>query len=458
MGYRNYSVANGLVVDKLGNGDFTTIQSAINSAVSGQTIFIRPGTYTENPVLKTGVDIVAFVTDSDVPNVIINGKCTFTGAGTIGISGIELQTNSDFCLAVTGSSASIVYVNDCFINALNNTGISYTSSSASSSVFIVDCKGNLATTGIGLFASSGAGIFDMRFSDFTNTGASTTASTTSGAVNIFKCIFASPFSTSSGGVYNFSYCNVNSSATNTTALTLAGTGNSTIDFSGFISGTASALSIGTGTILNVDSACRIESSNTNAINGTGQINYGTIQFTGTSNVNNVTTQNSLRYQVTGGWSLISTLGASVSASLAFTTLPTYSTYAFVINNLILATNTSNLEMVVSSNNGGTYAVTGYTAGINYTSYNSATVTNVNSTTFIPLTSAASNGVGISGTIFVTPNNGSFYGQTSYLSTTSGVQAFGNVGGEFGIVANAFKFLSSSGNLTSGTISLYGINN
>jgi len=52
MGYRNYSVANGLIVDKLGNGDFTTIQAAINAATTGQTIFLRPGTYTENPVLK----------------------------------------------------------------------------------------------------------------------------------------------------------------------------------------------------------------------------------------------------------------------------------------------------------------------------------------------------------------------------------------------------------------------
>lgn len=52
MAYRNYSTAVGKIVDAAGFGDFTTIGAAITAASSGQTIFIRPGTYTENPTLK----------------------------------------------------------------------------------------------------------------------------------------------------------------------------------------------------------------------------------------------------------------------------------------------------------------------------------------------------------------------------------------------------------------------
>src|SRR5215469_17495644 len=103
MGYRDYSTAKGHIVDPNGFGDFTTITAAINAAVSGQTIFLRPGTYTENPTLKAGVNLAAFDADATTPNVIINGKCSFSSAGTVSISGIELQTNSDFCLAVSGS-------------------------------------------------------------------------------------------------------------------------------------------------------------------------------------------------------------------------------------------------------------------------------------------------------------------------------------------------------------------
>ena len=48
MGYRNYSTACSKIVSPDGNGDFQTIGAALTAAVSGQTIFIRPGTYTEN--------------------------------------------------------------------------------------------------------------------------------------------------------------------------------------------------------------------------------------------------------------------------------------------------------------------------------------------------------------------------------------------------------------------------
>ncbi len=118
------------IVDPLGfNGTHTTIASAITSATSGDTIFLLPGTYTENLTLAAGVNLTAYNCDSTTPNVTISGKCTFTGAGTVSISGIRLQTNSDFLLAVTGSAASIVNLIDCYLNCTNNTGISYTSSS-----------------------------------------------------------------------------------------------------------------------------------------------------------------------------------------------------------------------------------------------------------------------------------------------------------------------------------------
>ena len=116
MAYRNYSVANGFTVDPSGNGDFTTIAAALTASVSGTDIFIRPGTYTENLTLKAGVNLVGFKGDESTPNVTIIGKLTYTVAGTCTVSNIRLQTISDFFLAVTGSAASVINLENCFLN------------------------------------------------------------------------------------------------------------------------------------------------------------------------------------------------------------------------------------------------------------------------------------------------------------------------------------------------------
>ena len=110
-----FSPAKWVVCTVAGEGTHTTIASAITSASSGDTIVIMPGTYTEDPTLKAGVNLCAFSSDSGLnpisntlSNVIIQGKCTMTTAGTVTITGVQLQTNSDYFLAVTGSAASIV--------------------------------------------------------------------------------------------------------------------------------------------------------------------------------------------------------------------------------------------------------------------------------------------------------------------------------------------------------------
>src|ERR1700687_582505 len=103
MGYRNYSVANGFVVDKLGNGDFQTIGAAIIAAKSGYTIFLRTGIYSEVINLKAGVNLTAFEGDGINGNVTILGNVTAAYTGICTLSGIQLQTTgSNPCLSITG--------------------------------------------------------------------------------------------------------------------------------------------------------------------------------------------------------------------------------------------------------------------------------------------------------------------------------------------------------------------
>src|SRR6267142_4567640 len=195
--------------------NFTTIAAAYAAAVAQggkQTVFVQPGTYTENLTLTSGINISAFECDSSfnaTGNVIISGTCTMTTAGSVTISGIQLQTNSAALLAVTGSAASIVNLNNCYLNCTNNTGITYSSSSGSSAINIVNCEGNLGITGIAYHTSSGAGGIGYTNSGFSNSGGSSTQSSNSaGTIALFNCTFPCPLASSSTGVLSIINSNV----------------------------------------------------------------------------------------------------------------------------------------------------------------------------------------------------------------------------------------------------------
>jgi hypothetical protein len=283
------------IVNPIANsgGNTTTINQAMALASSGETILLMPppgGVYSENVTLKDGVNLVAYSCDALTPNVTISGKLSFSGAGTVSISGIRLQTNSDNFLAVTGASASVVNLIGCYLNCSNNTGISYTTASASSLVQCYSCYGDITTTGIGLYSTSSTGTLRFFNCDFNNSGASTTASSNSaGTVAFRNTRIKSPISTTGTGALVFDNSAIDCSGQNTTSLTHGGSGTSSSSNSLYNSGTASAISIGAGASLPM-TCCVIGSSNTNAITGAGSISYTLLGFNSTSSNINTTTQ------------------------------------------------------------------------------------------------------------------------------------------------------------------------
>lgn len=286
-----FTYAKWIVSSDATQGTHTTIAAALTSASSGDTIAIRDGTYTQDQTLKAGVNLCAYGGSGLTPNVTIVGNLTASFAGTCTISGIRLQTNSANLLTVSGSSATIVNLVDCYLNCTNNTGISYSSSSGSSKINVYTCSGDLGTTGIGFWSNSGAGSFLVRDSQFSNSGSSLTASTNSaGVVTLRNNSFASPISSSSTAVLQLTSINVDCSALNTTAVTHNGTGsNSVCEQCTVGSGTASAVSIGTGATLQMTGG-QYRSSNTNCITGAGTVEYSCLSFTGSSSTINTTTQ------------------------------------------------------------------------------------------------------------------------------------------------------------------------
>jgi hypothetical protein len=305
------STAKWIVNPVAGAGTHTTIAAAISAASSGDDIFISPGLYVENLSLKAGVNLTGFGCDN-YGNVIIQGNCTFTGTGSVNIYGIQLQTNSDYLISVTGSAASVLNIDSCYLNMTNHTGILYSSSSGSSTLDITNCVGDLGTTGISVFNNSGAGICYFYNSYITNSGSSVTANTFSAGNNLIRnSTITNPITTSSTATLQVVLSTIITG--NTTSLMLGG-GDVNLLYAFINSGTASAISISSPVNCGVR-FCQIISTNTNAITGSGQVLSNYNVFTSSANINTTTRSLFAAQGVVGSSPATGALGEVLSANV-----------------------------------------------------------------------------------------------------------------------------------------------
>lgn len=278
-----------VVSPNAGQGDYTTLGAALAVASAGQTIFMKEGVYVENNTFIAGVNIVALGGEGSQGNVIIKGKNSFSGAGRVAIYGIRLVTNGDYFLEVTGSAASEVNLIECYLDCVDFTGIHFTSSNAAALIKILEPEGDLGTTGIAFWDSSATGYLTINNAELYNTGLSTTASTASdGHIRLFAVNMASPIALTANAGMGMFFCNLEGgTALNTTMLAhsaTAGVNSVSVHFSRFTSGTATAITIGAGSYMNIYN-CHVATSNTDAISGLGNIYQAGISFFQSSNVN-----------------------------------------------------------------------------------------------------------------------------------------------------------------------------
>ena len=262
----------------------STIAAALTSAASGDTIFIKPGTYTENLTLKAGVNLAAFDCDSYNGNVIIAGNTTATFTGAASFSGIQFKTNGTYCISVTGTEATVLDFNYCYINASNSDAIVLSSTNSSSRVRLNYCKGDLGTTGIRFFALSNAGVISINYSIIDNRGLSTISSTVANTsiLVVVSSTLRFPITTSETVYLDVQWSTI--AASNTTAITHNSTTTSALRNAYVTSGTGSAFSIGAGAVLVGDNVITI-CTNANAITGSGTYQGSNHIFEGTSTVN-----------------------------------------------------------------------------------------------------------------------------------------------------------------------------
>lgn len=257
----------------------STIASALTDAASGETIAIKPGTYTENLTLKAGVNLVAWVGDGFTPTVTIAGTLTASFTGSCSISGMRLQTNGANVLATTGANATVIDVTDVYFNLTDFSGISHASTNTSSVIRLFTCKGNLGTTNIKFFDVTNANLA-ITHCLIGNSGLSTLASTMAGLeLQIQNSDLSFPITTSGANAQtrieaSGILCNgINTTAINANSTQAIGT---RIFDSLIQSGTATPITIGAGATLRVASIT-LYHSNATAISGAGTLVYGTIE-------------------------------------------------------------------------------------------------------------------------------------------------------------------------------------
>lgn len=312
--FNNFAGAPGTwVVDPTaGKGNFTTIQAAVTAASSGDSVFIRPGTYTENITLKAGVDLVGFGSEGTTPSVTILGKCTHSASGLISFSGIRFQTNSDYCISNTSNGQ--LYLESCYIFCNNNVAIQ--NSNSAGVISLKNCKGVINATLIYYFTNTGSIQF---INCFMGNNLTTTASTSTGAVTIYNSSIVGPISTSGNGYVQCYNSQVISNAGGT-PLQIAGTVTASYVFNSLIWNFAGAapITIDAGSTLNIYESI-VDGSAVNVVTGLGTLNYGGITFPQGSGLT-VSNQTPVAFPVTEGGTGRSTLtnhgvlvGAATSA-------------------------------------------------------------------------------------------------------------------------------------------------
>jgi hypothetical protein len=298
------------VVGPGGYAGYQTINSAYAAAIAvgaGADIFVMGGSYNENLTMVAGYNLVGYPGDQNSANSVnLTGTITYSGGGTVSVTGINLISSSAASINISGTGSDMI-LNNCFIRALFTDAIILTAN-GSTLITLNNCQGAVNGPGVSLYSFTGVGsnnILTFNNCTITNNGAATAFSNNSvGTVVLNDTFFGFGISTSGTGTLDVRNSIVNTATPAVVAIITSGTGTSLVNNSKILSGVASAISIGSGSTATVTNT-EISSSNTNAITGTGTLNYGGIVFSGTSSTINTSTVNALNEAIgnvtTGTW-------------------------------------------------------------------------------------------------------------------------------------------------------------
>lgn len=300
-------------VGPVGQAGYQTIQSAINAAntAGGGTVYIQPGTYTENLTLYTAVTLVAVAVLGATDAVEIIGVHTPPASGYFAARDLFFSsTTSIFSSAVAGTATIDTY--GCNFNA--TSGYTFNLTAWTGLINVLTCGSVGANDG---FMNNATGTATVNVFEATIGGGNSNSAVLPGVVGIYNANVNCPLNLS--GTYT-----INSGCVLSGTTTISGAGTGAIFGADLSTGSAEAVTYSSSAASSINN-CIITSSNTNAIGGAGAgvLTLGQLVFGGTSS----TIQNTL----TIAWA-ISKLGETlVTGSLVNTSgaIATTATSGFI---------------------------------------------------------------------------------------------------------------------------------
>lgn len=353
----NFGVAKFIVGSTYSQGvTHITLASAVSDATSGDTIYVRPGSYDEDFTIdSSAIKDLNFVClepnyreITSKPEII--GKISITRASKVGFFGFKFTTDSDNSFLISGNSAGVTCEN-CYFNASNANSFSITVSSGN--LYLDNCSGTFASTRT-LFVATGGLQWIKSCLFYDASGTLTASSNSTSVIRMSDSIFRIPFSTSDTGFIEAVNCQFGTIVTpfdNVTFITTAGSVSSYLYHCQIYSGSQSAISVGSGTTVNCYLS-EISSSNTNAITGAGTFNSDAISYVGSSTLNNVTTRGFVTHGEKNTWTPALTFGGG---STGLTYSGRSGSYTRIGN---VITFTMSLELSAKGSSTGTAAITG----------------------------------------------------------------------------------------------------
>ncbi len=246
-------------------GPFHTIQSCldyVNALGETTTILVRPGTYTEDLTLYTGINI----TGASEGQVIIVGAHTPPAAGSIVLTNLTLQSATSVLVSAAAGTTDIVF-QDCTFGT---------------SIFVVDCAnwtGALhfdncleQSASNGIVNNTGGSAVEILNSSI---GAGIAPMVASGITRIFGSRVYAPVTLSGASSIDTSYIEG--------ALVLTGTDDITLTSSKINSGAATAITTTTTGLVRIES-CIIHTTGLTAIDGTSSVELTSCSFGDTDTI------------------------------------------------------------------------------------------------------------------------------------------------------------------------------
>lgn len=188
-------------------GTFQTITAALAAASSGQTIFIRPGTYTENITMVAGVNLQGYSASGESSNTVINGTITCSYTGTCSISGLTLAVTNADNITITGANALFLNISNCVLTQNSNAGTQYflSCANANATFNMFKCRGtgtanstifNITATATGSLTNFNR----VEYCYFPNTSNNLISTVSQGTLLISYCNFQSGLAVSNATV------------------------------------------------------------------------------------------------------------------------------------------------------------------------------------------------------------------------------------------------------------------